>query len=430
METINYQGREIAATQVNYLSGVIPTSTVDHDGKEELFRDNGGRYYLRQELHWLDIHGKNKEASHRARIHRISATAAILWVTTRLNSETLHLRNDAAKLLAAHRRPKQEASADEASFMIAAGPSAMTLTEETMAKVSKFARATNSDVRDVVEMAIYRHMEVATEDDDSTGDVRLSEAWASFLVDVQDERDRRCSTLDRGQTEALAMKWNSTEELADGGMVICLHLKPEPARLMRAACLLDERSPMETIYLAMASDVTSAFSGGREAEAEIEAIFDDNAPEKEEPSSGMAVRLDKEATEMVQRYLKATPRDYTIGDIVSGAVIEMMEEALGNLPEAIEWGCLDGDRFHDGAWGYLDDKIMRAQFRREDRDPGEIDEMNWFRSPAHEAKETAQPGHDRHPQPDFSLNAAAPEPAKAPAPAKKAKRSKAGKEEA
>lgn len=265
----------------------------------------------------------------------------------------------------------------DAITVIAAGTTAVELSDKTMQKVNRFAKATGSEVRDVVEAAVYHSMVIMTEEDDGTGDVRRSEVWGSFLADVQDERDRRLAILDHGQTKASAMKWNTTEDLADGGMVICLHLKPEPARLMRAACLLDERSPMETIYLAMASDVTSAFSGGREAEAEMEAIFDDNAPEKEEPSSGMAVRLDKEATELVQRYLKATPRDYTVGDIVSGAVIETMGGALENLPEAIKWGGLDGERFHDGAWGYLDDEIMRAQFRREDRDPSEIDEMNW-----------------------------------------------------
>lgn len=326
----------------------------------------------------------------------------------------------------------KEAAKGVHELVIAAGGKAMTLSDEALAKVTKFAQMTNSDVRDVVETVVTNGMSLFTEDDDGTGDPRLSESWASFTADVQDERDRRLATLDRGQTEASAMKWNSTEELADGGMVICLHLKPEPARLMRAACLLDERSPMETLYLAMASDVTSAFSGGREAEAEMKAIFDDNAPEKEEPSSGIIVRLDKEATKLVQRYLKATPRDYTVGDIVSGAVVEMMEQALKNLPEAIEWGCLDGDRFHDGAWGYLDDKIMRAQFRREDRDESEIDEMSWFCSTPDSASKTAQTQHDRHPRPDFSLNAAAPEPVKAPEPPPKtkAKRAKGGKEQA
>ncbi len=96
---ILYQGREIEATLVNYLSGNIPTSTVDHDGDEELFRDERGCYYLRRTLNLLDSQGEERPASGRTHVHRINVNAAILWATTRLNSNTLDLRCDAANLL-------------------------------------------------------------------------------------------------------------------------------------------------------------------------------------------------------------------------------------------------------------------------------------------------------------------------------------------
>ena len=104
MQTIIHQGQPIRATLVNYLSGTIPTSTVDADGDEELFRDEAGRYYLRRTLNLLtDYHEDGGEgniaASGRTLVHRINVNAAILWATTRLNSETLHLRQDAAALL-------------------------------------------------------------------------------------------------------------------------------------------------------------------------------------------------------------------------------------------------------------------------------------------------------------------------------------------
>ena len=108
MQTIIYQGRPVQATLVNYLSGTIPTSTVDADGDEELFRDEAGRYYLRRKLGLLaDYHEDNGEgnieASGRTYVHRLSINAAILWATTRLNSETLALRCDAANLIMENR---------------------------------------------------------------------------------------------------------------------------------------------------------------------------------------------------------------------------------------------------------------------------------------------------------------------------------------
>ena len=107
MQTIIYQGQPIEANLVNYLSGTIPTSTVDADGDEELFRDEAGRYYLRRELNWLGIDDDSgageRRASGRVLTHRINVNAAILWATTRINSETLDLRSDAASLLMENR---------------------------------------------------------------------------------------------------------------------------------------------------------------------------------------------------------------------------------------------------------------------------------------------------------------------------------------
>ena len=99
METIIYQGQPIEATLVNYISGRVTTSTVDCEGDEELFRDEGGCYYLRRKLTELDSEGERREASRRTLIHRVNVNAAILWATTRLNSNTLDLRCDAAALL-------------------------------------------------------------------------------------------------------------------------------------------------------------------------------------------------------------------------------------------------------------------------------------------------------------------------------------------
>ena len=113
METIIYQGQEIAVQLVNLISGDgITTSTAkEYSGEEELLRDEAGRYYLRQRIDYIDPEGTSKwsdqswlredcvEASGRTRIHRINLNAAILWATTRLNSITADLRADAANLL-------------------------------------------------------------------------------------------------------------------------------------------------------------------------------------------------------------------------------------------------------------------------------------------------------------------------------------------
>lgn len=105
-ETIFYQGQKIDVELINYLSGVIPTSTEDMEGDEKLFRDEQGRYYLQRELSWIGINNETgrgeRRASGRVHLHRVTTNTAILWATTRLNSETLALRRDAAVLLAGY----------------------------------------------------------------------------------------------------------------------------------------------------------------------------------------------------------------------------------------------------------------------------------------------------------------------------------------
>lgn len=96
--TIPYQGQDIAVTRVNCMSGDFTTSTGDVNGDEDLYHDAAGHYYLRRKLDYLDGECE-RPASGRVHVHRLSATAAILWATTRLNSDTLDLRCDAAALL-------------------------------------------------------------------------------------------------------------------------------------------------------------------------------------------------------------------------------------------------------------------------------------------------------------------------------------------
>ncbi len=346
--TLYYQGRAVKATLVNYLHGALPNrSVVDYDGEEDLFRDSEGHYYLRRKLGWFDAGTCEREASGRTYVHRISATAAILWATTRLNSETLHLRRKAAELLTVRNEG-----------LVSTGDAATMLHDETIQKVLRFARATNSDVRDVIEAAVYHCMVVRTEDDDGTGDVRLSEAWTSFTADVQDERDRRradeAERLTPIGVRASTMKWNSSEDLADGSMVICLHLRPEPARLMRAACLLDEgrSEPINFLYDSLQSVAVATIPGHYTDEAENEAIFEANAPGvDEEPQWN--VTLDPEASTMVERYLSdANPRGYTAQQIVNGCVVENLNAAFSDLPNVIELGELGAEEFSDNGWGY------------------------------------------------------------------------------
>ena len=104
METIIYQGQEVAVQLVHYIHGDAITTGgaggLEFNGEEELLRDQAGRYYLRQTWTWVG-HGECAEtkASGRTRVHRINLNAAILWAITRLNNVTFDLRADAANLL-------------------------------------------------------------------------------------------------------------------------------------------------------------------------------------------------------------------------------------------------------------------------------------------------------------------------------------------
>jgi hypothetical protein len=85
---------------------------------------------------------------------------------------------------------------------------------------------------------------------------------------------------------------NASRQFGDGSMDVTLRLKPGPARLFRAACELDDRSPVSWLYDAVNIHVLGSLnSGTRQQEAEHEAIFDDNAPEEEEAAGITAIDL-------------------------------------------------------------------------------------------------------------------------------------------
>ena len=106
METINYQGREIEAVEVNQMHGYLGITApqgncwLAHDGDEDLFRDAEGQYYLRRTLKLWDYDSTSeRHASGRTHVHRLSVKAAILWAIMRCNAQTDALRRDAVKVL-------------------------------------------------------------------------------------------------------------------------------------------------------------------------------------------------------------------------------------------------------------------------------------------------------------------------------------------
>ena len=222
METIIYQGQEIQATRVNYISGAITTSTVDHEGDEDLFRDKAGRYYLRRQLSRLDSEGECRPASGRTLVHRINVNAAILWATTRLNSETLDLRADAAALLM------------EGRGYIDRNPSHLTTKQRA----------------------------------------ELANIGAG-----------------QGKPPLASPAINVVRHYADGSMAVTLHLKPEPARFVRAACEIDGCSPTTELYDGLRNEVRSALESNRSRDEEIIAAFKDNKPDEEEADERTVVNL-------------------------------------------------------------------------------------------------------------------------------------------
>ena len=76
------------------------------------------------------------------------------------------------------------------------------------------------------------------------------------------------------------------------------------------------------------------------------------------------VTLEPKADALVRRYLETTPFAYTVADIISGSVTYALGTAFDSLPEAKKGGTVDGEHFHDGGWGYVEEDIFNAQHRR------------------------------------------------------------------
>ena len=216
---VTYRGREVEARKVNYISGCVPTSSEDLDGDEDLFRDDQGRYYLRRRL----AHDKQE------RVHRITPTAAILWATTRINSETLDLRRDAVAAL-------------------------------------------------------------------------------------------------KASTPTSAVRHS-----ADGSMTLTLHLRPDPARLVRRAAAANEQSELLEIWGCIQSGTVGRIARTHIDQREMEAIFEGNPPGQalacasNGVAHGLVALLDDHCRDMMRAYLAERP-DLDLRDVANGAV----EFLLGN----------------------------------------------------------------------------------------------------
>ena len=101
METIIYQGQEIKVTLVNRQDGCLSItapkegSWLEHEGTEEIFRDEQGQYYLRRKLRFWDYDSDTERpASGCPHVHRISVKTAALWALMRCDVRTNDLRRD------------------------------------------------------------------------------------------------------------------------------------------------------------------------------------------------------------------------------------------------------------------------------------------------------------------------------------------------
>ena len=91
-------------------------------------------------------------------------------------------------------------------------------------------------------------------------------------------------SLKRDLNAALAAptSTSATRHFADGSMAVTLHLKPEPARLLRDACRGGEQSPVQFAYEALASHASCELrAGSLEIDDAIEAGFANHAPDDE-----------------------------------------------------------------------------------------------------------------------------------------------------
>ncbi len=221
MKTINYQGREIEVDQVCGWSGDLAIRPeVWHQGKEEIYRDADGQYYLARCLQWLDIEGStNRHAFYGLHIHRITLRTAALWAVVRANNgEGGGLRDD-----------------------LNAALQALTST-------------------------------------------------------------------------------SATRHFADGSMAVTLHLKPEPAGLLREACKANHRAPLAEVYAALRCSVVSDLDDGDSLGSldALGAVFDDNAPSEEAGELPGFSDLDEHCQYLLREYVES--RGVDARDALNGAV--------------------------------------------------------------------------------------------------------------
>ena len=84
---------------------------------------------------------------------------------------------------------------------------------------------------------------------------------------------------------------STTRRFADGSMAVTLHIQPEPARLVLAACEIDACSPVREVYDGLRNEVRAALERGPSRAGEIVTIFDDNAPSEDAPATGHLLRV-------------------------------------------------------------------------------------------------------------------------------------------
>ena len=77
----------------------------------------------------------------------------------------------------------------------------------------------------------------------------------------------------------LERKFDDDDDAAS--MEIMLRLKPEPARLLRATCELDDDTPTGVIHEALKTWVVSTLASGADGEQEMRDTFNDNLPSEE-----------------------------------------------------------------------------------------------------------------------------------------------------
>jgi hypothetical protein len=96
---VTYQGRDVDAETVNYMSGQIEISIrLCFEGEERLHRTADGTYYLYRE--------DEKKGRH---VHKLTLAAAVLWAVTRANTTGAGLRDDVNRVFRALKLNKEAA---------------------------------------------------------------------------------------------------------------------------------------------------------------------------------------------------------------------------------------------------------------------------------------------------------------------------------